>query len=89
MSHLFELKDVSVEMISFDRSLEDEVHLTVRFDHGPDAHYDRLTRSDSVIKNVDIVQYICGHLQNLSTLTRNDFVDHISQYFDERLGLIQ
>ena len=41
MSHLFELKDVSVETISFDRSLEDEVHLTVKFDRGPDAHYDR------------------------------------------------
>lgn len=88
MSHLFELKDVSVETISFDRSLEDEVHLTVRFDHGPDAHYDRMTNSALIAKDLDIVQYICGHLSKFNTLTRNDFVDHISQYLDERLRLI-
>ena len=86
---LLELKDTHVESIDFDSTTKSEVHLTIRFDHGPDAHYDRVTKSDSAIKNVDIVQYICGHLSNLSTLTRNDFVDHISQYFDERLGLIQ
>ena len=86
---LLELKDTQVESIDFDSTTKSEVHLTVRFDHGPDAHYDRMTNSTLIAKDLDIVQYICGHLSKFNTLTRNDFVDHISQYFDERLGLIQ
>ena len=32
MTHLFELKDASVETIDLDNSTDDEVHLTVKFD---------------------------------------------------------
>lgn len=87
MSHLFELKDVSVETISFDRSLEDEVHLTVKFDHGPDAHYDCHLKKDLIVSDFYIAQYICKNLSKIRKLNRNDFVDHISQFLDERFGL--
>lgn len=87
MSHLFELKDVSVKTISFDRSLEDEVHLTVKFDHRPDAHYDRHLKKDLIVSDFYIAQYICKNLSKIRKLNRNDFVDHISQFLDERFGL--
>ena len=88
MTRLFELKDASVEAINVNNAIGSEVRLTVRFDHGPDAHYDRIANPALIAKDLDIVQYICGHLSKFNTLTRNDFVDHISQYLDERLGLI-
>ena len=87
MTHLFELKDASVESIDLNES-SNEVHLTVRFDHGPDAHYDRVLKTGSSLKDSDLVQYVCSHLSKLRNFTRDDFVDHISYYLDERLGLI-
>lgn len=88
MTHLFELKDSSVETIGLDNTTTNEVHLTVKFDHGPDAHYDRVLKTDLLLKDSDLVQYVCSHLSKLRNFTRDDFVDHISQYLDERLGLI-
>ena len=88
MTHLFELKDASVETIDLNNSADDEVHLTVKFDRGPEAHYDRVLKTCLILKDSDIIRYICDHLSKLGNLTRDDFVDHISYYLDERLGLI-
>lgn len=88
MAHLIELKDASVESIDLNESLNTEVHLTVKFDHGPEAHYDRVLNTCLILKDSDIIRYICDHLSKLGNLTRDDFVDHISYYLDERLGLI-
>ena len=88
MTHLFELKDASVESIDLNES-SNEVHLTtVKFDRGPEAHYDRVLKTCLILKDSDIIRYICDHLSKLGNLTRDDFVDHISYYLDERLGLI-
>ena len=86
MTHLFELKDASVESIDLNES-SNEVHLTVKFDRGPEAHYDRVLNTCLILKDSDIIRYICDHLSKLGNLTRDDFVDHISYYLDERLGL--
>lgn len=84
MTHLFELKDASVESIDLNES-SNEVHLTVKFDRVPEAHYDRVLNTCLILKDSDIIRYICDHLSKLGNLTRDDFVDHISYYLDERL----